>query len=248
MDIKIENLSVSYGKKTVLENINLTIPGKQITAIIGRNGSGKSSLVSCFGGFMDYEGKIFINGSNISLLSERERAQHVSVMMQFLPSPHITVSHLVSFGRTPYHSLLDKLNEDDLRIINESLESAGIYDLKDRYVDTLSGGERRLAFYAMSLARTCPVMIFDEATAYMDADNEGMLLDKLAGLKSDGKTVITVMHNISDAVKYADNIILLDKKRCVFFDTVKKILETDILEKTMNVKRYYADGRTFFSY
>jgi iron complex transport system ATP-binding protein len=75
-----------------------------------------------------------------------------------------------------------------------------------------------------------------------------MLSEKLASLKNDGKTVITVMHNISDAVKYADNIILLDNKKCLFFGTVKEILETDILEKTMNVKRYYADKRTFFSY
>ena len=248
MDIKIRNLCIFYGKSSVLENVDLTIPKGKITAIIGRNGSGKSSLVSAIGGLADYKGEITVDKTDIKSLSRGEMARNVSVMTQNLPSPHVTVYHLASFGRTPYHSLLDKLNEDDLRIIDEALKSSGIYHLKDRYVDTLSGGKRRLAFYAMSLARTCPIMIFDEATAYMDADNEGMFSDKLAGLKSDGKTVITVMHNISDAVRYADNIILLDKKRCVFFGTVNEILETDILEKTMNVKRYYADGRTFFSY
>ena len=248
MDIKIKDLLVRRKDKTVLDIKDCTIPDGKIIAVVGRNGSGKSTLISAICGLTDYSGHIYFANTDISSLSKREIARYVSVMGQILPSPCITVRELASMSLEAERPIFEGLTGSDFATIEKLICDLGIERLKDRRIDTLSGGERRLAFYLASLVRDCPIMIFDEATAYMDKDNEGAFLERMRSLKNKGKTVISVMHDISDAVAYADNILLLDGGRVAFFGTVSEILDTNILETTMNVERYTLEKRIFFSH
>ena len=248
MDIKINNLSVKIGETEILNSIDIEIPKNEITAIVGRNGSGKSTLASCICGLIDYTGRVSLGNTDISSLTKREIAEYVSVMGQFLPSPSITAYELMEISLESKKPISKRLSAHDRDAIINCLSDLGIQELKDRRISTLSGGERRLVFLASSIARDCPIMIFDEASAYMDKDNEGAFLERMRSLKNKGKTVISVIHELSDTVAYADNILLLDGGRVAFFGTVSEILDTNILETTMNVERYTLEKRIFFSH
>lgn len=247
MDVSIRNLSVSYGKREVLHAVSLDVPSGAFVAIVGKNGSGKSTFVSCLGGFLPHHGEILLNGSHLSDFSGRERARMLSVLPQHIMSPHLTVEDLVSLGRNPYLPLGKRLSNEDRLWVETALSEAALSALRSRYVDTLSGGERRRAYLGMILAQNTPLMLLDEATANMDLSVEAYFWNLVSELREKrDKTVIAVMHNLGDAVRYADHVALMDEGKLIFFGKTEALLQTALLEKTMNVCRYEANGEIFF--
>ena len=133
--------------KIFLNDINFECENGKITAIIGKNGSGKSTLVSAICQLIKYDGEVFANGTLLSSLKEKDRAKLISVIFQNIKSPHITVNDLVALGRSPYQSLYGKLSEKDSDIIQKSICDADLTDIKDKYLDELSGGELKRAYF-----------------------------------------------------------------------------------------------------
>lgn len=246
MKLELDALCAAYGKTQVLHNISFSLADGRFAALVGRNGCGKSTIVACLNGMLPYTGTIRLDGKTLSAMSRRERAAAVAVMPQTLSAPHITVEELVRFGRSPYHGIGEKLDARDLEIVERALADAALESLRHRYVDRLSGGERRRAYLGMILAQDTPLIVLDEATANMDADHESRFMALLSGLvKMHGKTVLSVTHQLSDAVRYADDIALLDAGALRFFGTTTALLAGDALESTLGVRRYTAveDGR-----
>lgn len=245
LDVKIR--AARYGARTVLENCSFFLPDGSLTAVIGRNGSGKSTLVSCVAGLMLFEGEVSANGVDVCQADVRTRARHMSVLLQNLGRPHVTVRELVGFGRNPYRSTFSRENDADRAAVERALAAAELLALADSYVDRISGGEARRAYLGAVLAQDAPVMLLDEATAFMDPDNERKLLSIARTLADGGKTVLSVMHDLSSAVAVADRILLLDGGRQLWFGKTADLLETDLIERTFAVRRYTADGRIFFA-
>lgn len=243
LDVKIK--SAGYRKKIVLENINFTIPKNSFTAVIGRNGSGKSTLLAAMASLITFEGEIFLDSTDITALSRRERAMRVSAMLQSPKRPHVTVRELVEFGRSPYLGFGKRFSESDRAVVNDAIEKTHIAELVDSHADRISGGELRRAYFAMMLAQDSELVLLDEPTAFMDADYEREFFD-LSKQLSETKNVITVMHNLNVALSYADNVLLLDKGRQVFFGSPDVLLKTDLIETIFSVKRFFVDGKTFF--
>ena len=245
MDIEIKDITVRYGKNTVLENLCMTVKKNSFTALLGRNGCGKSTLISCLGGAIRYEGEITADGRDIRKLNRRERAKLISVTPQLLSKPHVTVRELVSFGRSPYTPLGGRLTAEDKKIISDAIEKARLTDIQDKYADRISGGELRRAYLGMCLAQDTPIIILDEATAYMDADNENAFLTMLRGMTD--KTVLFAMHDINNAVRFADNIAIIRNKKCVFCGSAENAIKEKQIEKHFNLERFTAEnGRIFF--
>lgn len=247
MALSIQLNEVRYKHKTALSDISFTAPHGSFTAVIGRNGCGKSTLVSCIGGLLPYAGEITLYGTALSALSPKERATHIAVMLQQLRAPHITVRDLAAFGRNPYLGIVDRLMETDQKRIEEALDLAELREIADCYLDKISGGELRRAYLGMTLAQDANILVLDEPTANMDPDHTARFVNKLLQLRERGKTVITVMHDLTQAMK-AEQIVLLDNGKQCFAGTPAEFLASGLSETVFHAKPILtAEGEVFFS-
>lgn len=245
--LEIKQLSARVGNQDFLRGISLTLPKGTLTALVGRNGSGKSTLLNCIGGVRAYHGNILLGGEDLSKLPPRARAQRLSLLPQNLSSPHITVAELATLGRSPYVDLGHRLTVADKAAVKQAMETAGVTALADRFLDELSGGEKQRAYLAMILAQETELLLLDEPTTHMDAACGDSFLRCLAALRQQGRTLLVVMHDLTEAVRYADCIVVMEQGRIVFAGNTGECLACGALEQTLHVRRYEAEGRSFFA-
>lgn len=246
--LEIRNLSVRLGRRLVLDDISFALRPHRLTVLVGRNGAGKSTLLSCVNQQVPYTGTIAEGEKNLALILPRERAKAIAILPQSLSAPHITGREMVSLGRNPYLDFTGRLTEADRRAVEGALRDADALSLAERYVDTLSGGEKQRIALAMILAQNTPIALLDEPTAHMDLGYETAFLDQLQKLKKERKkTFLLILHDLNLAAEYADDLIVLDGGKVVFAGDKAECLERGILEKTFGLKRYRVEDRIFFS-
>ena len=214
--LELRNLSIGYiGKKettTVASAINAIVPSSQMTCLLGANGVGKSTLLRTITRFQPkLEGQILIDNSDIDTLTEKQMARKIGVVLTERPSVQdMTVTDLVSLGRSPYTGFFGKLEPKDLSAVETSIEQAGIKRLADRTLDTLSDGERQRAFIAKALAQATPVICLDEPTSFLDFPSKVEIMKLLSSLSHEtGKTIFLSTHDVELAIRIADNLWLM---------------------------------------
>ncbi len=237
--LTVSSLCASYGKKEILHNVSLHLPDGSFTALIGKNGCGKSTLVACLGSSLGFTGEIEVGSLSFKEMSRNERAKKIAVMPQLLSSPPITVTDLAMLGRNPHLGLGKKITDIDRKAVADALKTADLEALAERKLNTLSGGELRRAYLGMILSQSTDIIVLDEATAYLDTANEAKLLDTV---KSLGKTALCIMHDLSAAVKYADRIAIMDNGKLICCDSTKAILDSEAIEKNFGLKKYIAEN------
>ena len=248
MSLNVSIDRAGYRDHTVLSDIRFDLIDGSLTAVIGRNGSGKSTLVRAIACLIPYVGSVRSNGIELSSLPHRARAQILSALLQEPPRPHMTVEELVLCGRNPHRSLLGGMTDVDRALVEKALCAADLVDLRLRDADQLSGGELRRAYFGALLAQNAQNVLLDEATAFMDADYGNRFLSMARSLAhTDGRAVLSVMHDLSAALFYADRILLLDSGAQLFFGSVSDLLQTDLIERTFRVHRFFSNGRVFFA-
>ena len=195
--VEVKNISFAYDKsKKVLNNLSVSFEKGKIIALIGKNGSGKSTFLDCLLGVNDYEGTILIDGQNIKDLSDKEYALLVSFIPQSVQIYiDYSIRDFISFGRNPHTKLGLALTDKDYDIVEENAAKCGITDLLDKDINKVSGGERQLAFIARALTQETPIIIMDEPTASLDFGNQQKLFKIMDSLVKDGKTIIFTTHN-----------------------------------------------------
>ena len=237
MKITFDHVSASYGKKPILQDISFCARSGAITALVGRNGAGKTTLIRCLTGEKTHSGRILLHAQDLAGLTVRQRAEQIACLPQTLPQPHVTVEELVLFGRTPHIPFSGHLSEKDKLAATHAMEQVGIFHLAHAFVDTLSGGERRKAFFAMVLAQDTPVIVLDEPTAHLDLISRfefGALLQSVC--RSTGKTFLLIMHDLTDVLRYADRIAVLHENNIVFDGTSDEFLTQDIASDIFHVR------------
>lgn len=243
--LMFDRVSVRLDGKDILKEVSLTLRPHRLTALVGRNGSGKSTLLGCVNQQLPYTGGIWEGEKNLALLPPKERAKLVAILPQKLPAPHITGRELTAFGRSPYLDITGRLTERDKTAVEEALQLADAVTLADRFADTLSGGEFQRLTLAMILAQNTPIALLDEPTAHMDPSYEGAFLETLNRLKREKKkTFLVVLHDLNQAVRYADDIVVLDGGRVMFSGTKEDCLAGNTLEATFGLRRYTAKDET----
>lgn len=248
MSISVNISSLCVKDKELLKDISFTAENGEITVVLGKNGSGKSTLISAISTIYNFDGTVVADGQDLTKITDRERALLLSAVLQKTAAPQITVYDLVSLGRYPHVPPFSKFKAADENTVDSAIKQAGLEKFKGRLVSTLSGGELKRAHLGMLLAQNTPNLLLDELTSSLDRDSERYILDLLQALvKENGKCALLVMHSLECAVYYADKILLLDGGKQVFFGTPKALLETELLEKTFSVSRYFANGRYFFA-
>ncbi len=195
--IEVKNLSFGYDKtKKVLDDLSISFIEGRIIALIGRNGSGKSTFLDCVLGINEYDGEILISEQNIKELSSKEYAKYVSFIPQSVQiNIDFSIRDFISFGRNPHVGFGLSIDASDYQKIDESAEKCGIKELLDKSINKVSGGERQLAFIARALTQETPIIIMDEPTASLDFGNQQKLFKIMKALVKDGKTIIFTTHN-----------------------------------------------------
>ena len=227
--ISIRDAWAGYGKRTVLNGVDLEIGKGTLIGIGGPNGVGKSTLMKLIAGVISPDrGSVKVDGKDISRLSSKGRARLVAVVPQ---SPDLPVGaralEVVLMGRNPHLGLLSWETEDDLSIAVESMRTTDTDELLDRPVDRLSGGERQRVAIAMALAQRTPVLLLDEPTANLDLAYQPAIMQMLRGLAALGRTVVTAVHDLTLAAQFCDAIALMSEGRFVAVGTPSEVLTTD---------------------
>lgn len=237
MNLCFDGVCAGYKKKKVLENVSFVVPQGQITALVGRNGAGKSTLIRCLlGEKTDHSGSIALDGVHTKSMTNRQRAKQIACLPQDLPRPRVTVKELVSFGRAPYTPITGKLSFRDAELVEKAISDAGIEHLQNAFVDTLSGGERKKAFFAMILAQDTPVVVLDEPTAHLDMVSRFAFLELVEKIcRAQNKTFLVVMHDLPDVLRFADNVVVLHENRIVFTGAVEDVLRQKIPETCFGI-------------
>ena len=232
--LKIENLTMKYEDRTVLNEINLEFVGGELTAIVGSNGSGKTTLLQGLSGLKQLdEGQVLLNGKNIKSISRKNLARQIAVLTQREELQlDLTVEELVWRGRHPHQSLFKQQNMKDHDAVDKAMEAANIKHFAKRRLTKLSEGERQRAWIALTLAQEPHILILDEPTNFLDLGHQVKILSLLEELNRDnGITIIVVLHDLTLAGRFAQRIIGLDNGFVAFDGAPKDVLEREILEK-----------------
>lgn len=243
--ISVRNLAKHYGSQQILSAVSHDFPPEQITAVIGPNGAGKSTLLMLMARLLaPSQGTILLGQEDATLMPIKQYAQNVATLRQFPGlTMRLTVEELVAFGRFPYSR--GALTPDDHAVIDEALAFLSLAPLRHTYLDEISGGQRQLAFLAMTIAQQTPVLLLDEPLNNLDMKHGVQIMQSLRRLCDEqGRTVILVIHDVNFAANYADHILALKAGEVQFSgqarDTITESLLHELYEldfDIMNNKR-----------
>lgn len=212
--ITVKDLSKQYRRTPVLSGVSADFPAGRLTSLIGPNGAGKSTLLMQMARLAEIEqGTILLEGQPISEISVREYARRVATLRQAPGMTlRLTVGELVAFGRFPHSRGV--LTGDDRRAIDAAIDFLSLAPLRDSFVDELSGGQRQMAFLAMTIAQETSCLLLDEPLTALDMQHSVQIMQALRSLCDDhGKTVIVVIHDINFAANYSDHIVAMKQGR-----------------------------------
>lgn len=214
--LRAQALCVDFGPRRVLHGIDLTLDPGGITALVGPNGSGKSTLLRAFARLKaGSEGLVLLDGTAIARLPTAQVARTLAMLPQGAAAPSgITVGELVEQGRFPHVGALRMLGRQDHQAVRRALEMTDLIGFAGRRLDELSGGERQRAWIALALAQDTPWLLLDEPTTFLDIGHQFEVLDLIERLSRDrGLTVVMVLHDLNQAARFADRMIVLQHGR-----------------------------------
>lgn len=216
--IRLDNLAIGYRSKgseaVVASGITATVRSGELTCLLGANGVGKSTLLRTLSAFQPkLGGSIYIEGREIERFTDGELARTIGVVLTDKPDvQNMTVTELVSFGRSPYTGFWGRCSADDMRIVAEAMELVGIGSLATRLVSTLSDGERQKVMIAKALAQQTPVIYLDEPTAFLDYPSKVDMMQLLHRISREmQKTIFLSTHDVEMALQIADTVWLMSR-------------------------------------
>jgi iron complex transport system ATP-binding protein len=225
------NLTLAYDRRTVVRDLDVQIPDRSFTVIIGANGCGKSTLLRALARVLRPKaGTVLLDGKAIGELPSRQVARTVGLLPQSPITPDgITVAELVGRGRFPHQGALRRESAEDRAVVERCLKETGLKELRDRPVDELSGGQRQRAWIAMALAQDTELLLLDEPTTYLDLTHQIDVLDLCARMHETGRTVVAVLHDLNQAARYATHLIALRKGAVIAEGPPAEVITPELL-------------------
>lgn len=229
--LSAEHLRLAYERIEVAADLSVAIPPGRITAIIGANASGKSTLLRALARILKPKsGVVYLDGHDIQRLPTKVVATQLGILPQSPVAPDgITVADLVARGRYPHQKWFRQWSAADEQAITEAMFATSTIDLAHRPVDELSGGQRQRVWIAMALAQGTDILLLDEPTTYLDLAHEIEVLDLLVDLNhAYGRTIVIVLHQLNHACRYGHHLIAL-KGGAIFAEGPPSEVVTDEL-------------------
>lgn len=231
------DLAVAYGTREVLHGVDLDVPDTRLTAIIGPNACGKSTLLRALARLLPASrGEVRVDDRPAGSYTAKEFARVIGMLPQTVSAPDgMSVADLVARGRYPHQSLLRQWSPDDQAAVAGAMAAVDIAALADRPVNELSGGQRQRAWLAMVLAQQTPIVLLDEPTTYLDLAHQIEVLDLTRRLRDDGHTVVVVLHELNLAFRYADHLVVMSRGRVVASGTPHEVVDAALIEDVYEV-------------
>ncbi|MFE5118148.1 ABC transporter ATP-binding protein [Streptomyces sp. NPDC056669] len=238
-----QGVSVGYGGRAVIEDLDVTIPPGVITTIIGPNGCGKSTLLRTLTRLLKpAKGAVVLDGEDIAALRTRDVAKKLGLLPQAPVAPEgLTVADLVAKGRHPHQSWLRQWSSDDAGVVERALAMTGVSELADRPVDSLSGGQRQRVWISMTLAQGTDLLLLDEPTTYLDLAHAIDVLDLVDDLHESGRTVVMVLHDLNLATRYSDNLIVMRAGSILAQGHPRDVITAELLDEAFGLRAMVTD-------
>ena len=232
-------LTLSYDDRRITEDLDLQIPRGEITVILGPNACGKSTLLRALSRLLTPQhGDVLLDGDEIRRMPPKALARRLGLLPQTSTAPPgITVVDLIARGRFPHQRMLSQWSEADQLAVARAMEATRTTPLADRLVEELSGGQRQRVWIAMVLAQDTPVMLLDEPTTYLDISHQLELMELVRGLNRDeGRTVALVLHDLNQACRYADHLIVMSDGRIASRGRPDEVMTEQLLAEVFSLE------------
>lgn len=230
MLLSINNLQVRIGDRTIIRNVSFEVRRGEWIGVIGPNGSGKTTLLKAINGFLPFKGSIEIESRPLSRWRRRDLAR----VMAFVRQNHelsfeFEVRDLVLMGKTPHKGWLEPTTGRDLRDVDEALHRVGLSDVAHRNVLSLSGGELQRVFLAQALVQDADLLLLDEPTTHLDVFHQYDLLEQVRHMVREQRGALTVFHDLEQAWRYCDRIVVLHEGRQVAAAPPPEVLDSALI-------------------
>ncbi|MDO5017418.1 MAG: ABC transporter ATP-binding protein [Porphyromonas sp.] len=220
MQLQLRHIAAGYNQPLIRDG-NATLDAGQLVALLGRNGTGKSTLLRHIAGLLPLLSGEVVVEKNIHRMSEMERAKWISIVTTRKSRvPQLTAREVVALGRSPYTNRMGRLSPKDREVVDRSLQLVGVSHLRDRFVNQISDGENQRVMIARAIAQDTPVILLDEPTAFLDLPNRydlALLLQRLA--HEERKIIIFSTHDLDVAFQLCDTIMLIQDHQLLTMPT-----------------------------
>lgn len=237
--LRASGLKLAYDDRVVVDGLDLEVPPGKVSAIIGANACGKSTLLRALARLLSpREGAVHLDGRAIHTMPTRQVAQRLGILPQSPVAPEgLTVTDLVGQGRSPHQTWWRQWSSADQDAVTQALVATGMLEHADRPLDELSGGQRQRAWIAMAVAQGTPVLLLDEPTTFLDLAHQIDVLDLVVDLNRDqSRTVVMVLHDLNQACRYADQVIVMKAGRIVAEGPPAEVMDAELVEHVFGLR------------
>ncbi|MFE9715828.1 ABC transporter ATP-binding protein [Streptomyces halstedii] len=235
--LEVLDASIGYGRRPISEHLDVRVPDRSFTVVIGPNACGKSTLLRAVSRLLKPSaGRVVLDGRSIAEYGSREVARTLGLLPQTSQAPDgITVADLVSRGRHPHQRLMRQWTRQDEKAVLDAMAATSVTELSGRPVDELSGGQRQRVWVAMVLAQQTPILLLDEPTTFLDIAHQIDLLELFTDLHRAGHTLVAVLHDLNHAARYATHLIAMRDGRIVAEGTPREVVNAALVEEVFDL-------------
>ena len=228
--IRLENISLSYGSRTILRDVSLHLAKGELCALVGRNGAGKSTLLRA----LTSNAATHIDGVAMRDISPEKLAQSISIVTtERIRIENMLVEELVAMGRAPYTNWVGHLQDVDRQIVGEAITLVGLTEFAKRDISTLSDGELQRAMIARAIAQQTAIILLDEPTAFLDIPTRFEVCRLLADLAhKEGKTILFSTHDLDSALPVCDSFAIIEG------DQLRKLATSEAADEIDRIFKY----------
>ena len=238
--LNVETLSFSRGKHVILKSMDISLENNQFTCLIGPNGTGKSTLLRLMAGLLKpTAGLVVFKNQILSEMTALEVAKAITYMPQSTVLEYqFTVGEVVLMGRHPHRKKWQFSKKNDNQLAEKAMKQTGIYHLRDRFITSLSGGERQLVFLAKAIAQQSEVILLDEPTSDLDIYHQVQIAEVIRELVKEGKAIFAAIHDINLATRYCDRLMLIGNGELIAVGEPEQVITDHNLMRVFQTHTY----------
>jgi iron complex transport system ATP-binding protein len=235
--LDINDLSLGYGNRLVISQVELRLKKGDFLAIIGPNGSGKTTLLKAISKILKPKtGSVYVSGNDIASLSHKSLARKVAVVPQESSTAFsFTALQVAMMGRTPHISRWQTEGANDFRVVKDAMLKTNCWHFKDRPINELSGGEKQRVIIAQALAQEPGLILLDEPTLHLDIGQQLEIMELLKKLNAEGLSVLAVLHDLNIAACFADYLMLVKNGRIEVTGSPQKVITEENISSVFGV-------------